>query len=101
MSLALQRSTQPRHAGHLLEYEVEDELTLYDHRANVVHILNSTAAAVWELSDGTQEAGNIAAQLAELYGLEADVAEEDVQEILEQFREAGLLQNRGGLSGLR
>ena len=91
----------PTHASHLMEYQVEDELTLYDHRGNVVHILNSTAAAVWELADGTQEAGDIAAQLAELYGLEADVAEEDVQEILEQFREAGLLQNRGGLTGFR
>ena len=99
--MTLHNGHRPRQANHLMEYQVEDELTLYDHRANVVHILNSTAAAVWELADGTQEAGNIAAQLAELYGLEADVAEEDVQEILEQFREAGLLQNRGGLSGLR
>ena len=99
--MTLGKGVRPGHSGHLLEYPVEDELTLYDPWSEVVHILNSTAAAVWELADGTQEAGNIAAQLAELYGLEADVAEEDVQEILEQFREAGLLQNRGGLSGLR
>ena len=101
MSLALQRSTQPRHAGHLLEYEVEDELTLYDTRAQVVHILNPTAAAVWRLADGTLKAADIVSELAEIYGLEADVVEEDVQDILEQFREAGLLQNRNGMASRR
>ena len=99
--MILGEGVRPGHAGHLMENQVEDELTLYDPQSEVVHILNPTAAAVWQLADGAQEVGDIAAKLAELYGLEVDVAEEDVQEILEQFREAGLLQNRGGLSGLR
>ena len=99
--MTLRDGVQPRHAGPLLEYQVEDELTLYDHRANVVHILNPTAAVVWRLSDGTLETVDIVSELAEIYGLEADVVEEDVQDILEQFREAGLLQNHHGMSGLR
>ena len=85
---------RPGHAGHLMEYQVEDELTLYDPRSEVVHILNPTAAAVWQLADGAGEVEDIAAQLAELYGLETGVVEEDVQDILAQFRQAGLLQNR-------
>ena len=89
-----------RRANHLLEYEVEDELTLYDPRAQVVHILNPTAAAVWRLADGTLKTADVVSEVAEIYGLETDVVEEDVQEILEQFREAGLLQGRDGMSGL-
>ena len=98
--MTLREGVRPRHACHLMEYQVEDELTLYDHEAQVVHILNPTAAAVWRLADGTLKAADIVSELAEIYGLKADVVEEDVQEIMEQFREAGLLQSHNGMSGL-
>ena len=89
--MTLRDDPMPRHAGHLIEYSLDEELTLYDPRAEVVHILNLTAAGVWELSDGTQQVSDIAAKLAGLYGLEPGAVEEDVQDILGQFRQAGLL----------
>ena len=101
MTLTFSNGNRLRHAGHLLEYELEDELTLYDTQVQVVHILNPTAAAVWRLAEGTLKTADIVSELAQIYGLEADVVEEDVHDILEQFREAGLLQNRGGMSGSR
>ncbi len=89
--MTLRDDPKPRHAGHLLEYSLDDELTLYDPRDEVVQILNSTAAGVWELSDGTQQVSDITAKLAGLYGLKPEAVEEDVQDILCQFRQAGLL----------
>ena len=43
--MTLSNGVHPRHANHLSEYLIEDELTLPDPRAEVVHILNPTAAA--------------------------------------------------------
>ena len=85
-------NSRPCQAPHLEEYEVEDEITLFDPHQNQVHILNPTAAVVWRLSDGTQEVAEIASQLAGLYGLEPAVVEEDVRDILAQFRDARLLE---------
>ncbi len=90
--MTLRDDPMPRHAGHLLEYSLDEDLTLYDPRAEVVHILNLSAAGVWELSDGSQQVSDIAAKLAGQYGLEPDAVEQDVEDILGQFRQAGLLQ---------
>ena len=96
--MTLGESVRPGHAGHLMENQVEDELTLYDPRSEVVHILNPTAAAVWQLADGVRKVSDISAQFAELFDMDLGEVEEDVQDILEQFQGAGLLQNHNGMA---
>ena len=95
----LSENSRPCQAPHLEEFEVEDEITLFDPHRNQVHILNPTAAVVWQLSDGTQGVAEIASQLAELYGLEPAVVEGDVRDILTQFCGARLLKNAANLDG--
>lgn len=90
----LAKNIKPCQAQHVIQYELEGELTLYDPEAEVVHILNSTAAVVWQLCDGTRAAEDIAIQLATLYSLEAEAVVKDVEDVLAEFYKAGLLLKR-------
>ena len=86
----------PSRHTNVMEYKLEDELTLYDSWTEAVHILNTTAASIWRLCDGTNRVADIAGQFAQVYDLESAVAEADVREILGQFSEAGLLLEHSG-----
>ena len=74
-----------------MEYKVEEELSLYDPRTEVVHILNPTAAVIWSMCDGSRRVQDISAQITEVYNLTLAVAEPDVQEVIAKFLEAGLI----------
>jgi len=68
---------------------VVDRYVLFDERDGVVHELNPSASAVWELIDGARPLSAIAAEVSALVG--ADVSE-SVATALAEFRDAGLLE---------
>ena len=78
-------------ADSLMEYHLEDELTVYDATSDVVHILNPTAAEVWRLCDGTNAVDEIVSMLAQTYDLNPEDVEADVLEVIEQLCQAQLL----------
>ena len=69
---------------------VGDETVVYDSRAHRYHTLSSTVAAVWRLADGTRDAEQIAARVAEECGIGA--AADATALALEQLAAAGLLE---------
>jgi hypothetical protein len=81
----------PHRVRDVTEYEVEEELTLYDPRGELVHILNPAATILWRLCDGASKVSDIVAQLAEAYDLAPEVVEADVRDVLSRFFQAGLL----------
>jgi PqqD family protein of HPr-rel-A system len=81
----------PRQATRITEYEVGDELVLYDPRNDYAHILNGTAAVVWWLCDGEHTEDQIAGELAAAYDLAPSRVIDDVRNTLETFRKAGLV----------
>ena len=83
-----------RHAS-VMEYKLEDELTLYDPQSEVVHILNATAAVVWQMCNGFQSVHEISLRLSNLYGMVQEAVEEDVRAVLAQLLHAGLIQQSG------
>jgi pyrroloquinoline quinone biosynthesis protein D len=67
------------------------EAILHDRESGRVHVVNGSAARVWELCDGSRGATAVARDLAAAYGLEpADVAG-DVAALEARFRALGLL----------
>jgi len=84
-------STIMKRPKELIEHEVEDDLVLYDPVTDKVHILNPTAAAVWWLCEEETTVEKVASQMARLYSLDTSVAVKDVEEVLSQLTEAGLL----------
>lgn len=53
--------------------------------------LNETAAAIWKLLPDAEDEASIAAALAEEYETDAESAKRDVSELLDKFREMGIL----------
>jgi hypothetical protein len=72
---------------------VEGELVLYDVRRQRVHVLNSTAAATWQLCDGEHTRADIVGALSTHYpGENRSAIEQDIVEVLELFGVEELLQ---------
>ena len=67
------------------------EIMLYDETADRVHMLNATAAAIWELCDGQTDEPEMVAAICQLTGLPVEVIEEDVSRLLAEFAKAGLV----------
>ena len=68
-----------------------DENALVDSTSSTVHLLNDTALAIWELCDGKTDPEEMIAAIVELSGLENDAVSQDVERILSQFGDAGLV----------
>jgi hypothetical protein len=73
--------------------EIEAELLIYDERTHRAWCLNRSSACIWQLCDGRNTVGKIAAGAAKELG--SAVNEELVLLTLEELQEKGLLQ--GGM----
>jgi hypothetical protein len=90
-------SFAPRPHRDVVAAEVDDEVVLYDTVAAAIHILNSSASAVWFMLDGTATLGDIATDVADVCGIPYDAALSDVigavrsmadQQLLDGFKTA-------------
>jgi PqqD family protein of HPr-rel-A system len=72
--------------------EVEDGLVALDEKTGMVHALNPTAAAIFELLDGKRDLSAIAEALAAMLGVSVALVLEDTRRAVESFRTKGLLQ---------
>ncbi len=68
-----------------------DENAVYNPNNGSVHLLNETALAIWDLCDGQTSPEEMVTAVCELTGMHPDIVTEDVQRILGEFEEAGLL----------
>ena len=71
---------------------VGQEAILHDRRNGRAHVINETAAQIWELCNGQSTLDQIASALAASYDVPASVVQEDVEYILTKFRELGVLE---------
>ena len=81
-----------RARGELAYRKLVDGGMIYDRKHRQVHHLNRTAACVWESCRRGCSTDEIVGELCRLFSVEADEARRDVEEILEQFVEADLIQ---------
>ena len=79
------------HAAGVLEQVVDDDLIVFNPASDTYFTLNRTAREAWELADGTRSASEIAAALADRYGVDLDQIRDDIVEIISGFKETGLL----------
>lgn len=77
--------------AHLLETEVDGDISLYDPTSERVTVLNGTASDVWRLADGEHTVAEITDLLASSYGVEPASIAPDVLAVVTRFIEAGLL----------
>jgi hypothetical protein len=68
-----------------------DEGILYDTKQKKIHVINATAAFIWQCCEETGDREQVLDAVVRRFGVGADVAARDVDEILEVFRELGLV----------
>lgn len=73
--------------------EIGGEWVVLDRSNELIHQLNQSAGFVWKCCDGSTDAQEIAARMAEEYGISTDLALQDVLAVLKKFTELGLLKS--------
>jgi hypothetical protein len=73
---------------------LDGETVLYDPRANKMHWLNVSAAAVWDACDGTASVDQIVDAIEADFAGQRNEIDRDVPAIIERFRRLGLLRAR-------
>ena len=76
--------------------ELDDNVALYDEAGQLLIMLNSSAAAVWERCDGATTLDEMVGELAEAHGGDdAGVIAEDVRLTVRKLAELGLVVDAG------
>jgi hypothetical protein len=91
MAIESDRAWTPRASEGLVEEVVDDQLILYDSRADRVHILNLTAAAVFDLCDGRTPVEEIVQELKLNVPAGSIDCDHEVPRILGEMLDQGLL----------
>jgi coenzyme PQQ synthesis protein D (PqqD) len=67
------------------------ETLAYHPGTGAAHLLNDTALAIWDLCDGETKPEEMVEAICQLCGMHPDVVDEDVDRILGEFGDAGLV----------
>jgi PqqD family protein of HPr-rel-A system len=85
---------RPAKGADVLELDMGDGLILFNHDSSLVHHLNPSAALVWQLCNGEASAGELAAEIAEEYGLGGDEVFQQVASVIAEFDALDLVEDR-------
>lgn len=81
----------PAHRAEVTLQRVGREAILYDRRNGRAHVINASAARVWDLCDGRATLDDITGALAAAYNLPPASVRDDVVQIITSFRELRVL----------
>lgn len=90
------RGMYPRRKGEAWVQREGDRTAVFNPETGVLHLLNPSALAIWELCDGDTTPGEMAEAIAEITGLEEDTTVGDVESTLNSLEEAGLIHRTRG-----
>ena len=77
--------------------QIKGDFILHDPRTDTVHRLNSVAAIIWQLCDGTRERSAIVAEIAAIFSRSPSEVAGDVDEMLARFLDGGLVHSSAAL----
>lgn len=77
--------------AHILETEIQGDISLYDPQQERVLVLNGTASDVWLLCDGEQTVDGIVELIAAAYGHKIEDIRNDVEATIRQFIQEGFV----------
>jgi hypothetical protein len=84
-----------RARSDLASAEIDDEIVLYDDAEQRLHRLNSSAATLWRCLDGGATLEQIAADVAEVYGIAKEDAMAGLIDLARQLWAEGLVEALG------
>jgi Coenzyme PQQ synthesis protein D (PqqD) len=81
----------PMRRGEVFQHSGSTGTAVYEADSDGLHVLNASAFAIWELCDGQTTLEEMAAAVAEITGLEIDVAATEVAATIEVLSQLGLV----------
>jgi hypothetical protein len=86
-------SNYPKRRSNLSWRQLGDFTLILDSQINKeVHHLNDVGALIWELCDGSHSIDEIKDQLCNEYDVTPDIALDDINSLLEEMQQKGLLE---------
>jgi Coenzyme PQQ synthesis protein D (PqqD) len=79
--------------------ELDDNVAVYDDVGQLLILLNTSAAAVWEHCDGRTSVDDMVRVLALAHGADVDDIAEDVRRTVAKLAELGLVTEAGSGTG--
>ncbi len=86
----------PRTRSDVLALDMGDGVILYDQHSSLVHHLNPSASVLWNLCDGEADGTELAAEIAEAFGLDRDAVAAQVEGFIQELDALGLIEDAGG-----
>jgi hypothetical protein len=87
-----EQTVPARRRDAVVERLVEDSLVLYDLHHQRAHVLNTTAAHIWRLCDGTRTVAQVTLDTRVAYPDTSDAVVEDVEQMIRLFAAERLLE---------
>jgi hypothetical protein len=84
-------TTRPRRRGEPWVQQDGDQTAVYSPETGMLHLLNPSARAIWELCDGETGAQEMAEAITDLTGLDYVDAWADIVGALDQLADRGLI----------
>lgn len=82
---------RPTRAESAIWRRVGDEVVVIRGDGLSTHVLNRTAALIWEMSDGEHSIEEMAEKLAINFNVSPEVARADIEEVDNKFIQAGIM----------
>lgn len=82
---------RPKWSEGLVEEELDGQSIIFHIASQKVHVLNTSAAMLWPFFDGQVTTAELAIDLADALTLPLDRAQRDVDELVRQLVDLGLL----------
>ncbi len=79
--------------------ELDGQLVLLDEQTARLHVLNPTAALVWQCLDGEADVATLSAEIAEEVGADHDTVYRDVCDLVGRLAQDGLLEGYEPVDG--
>ena len=76
-----------------------DEIVLVGNNGLSMHMLNKTAANIWEMCDGTRSIDDIIGIICERFEVSAEEASADVRSIIQRMEAAGFVKSVTEVTG--
>lgn len=87
---------RPRQLPHVRERRAGSDLVLYNPVRGCMHVLNTTAAFIWRLCDGSRSQEDIVRQLMTEFRIEGEAdPERDLHQILKFLMQESLIDDLG------
>ena len=78
-------------AGDVIWRRIGDEIVVIRDDGLATHVLNKTAAFIWELCESEREIEEITSSICNRFDVSPEVADSDVRELVEALTDIGIM----------